>query len=395
MTSGAILAMEVDRLLEEILAEGPQTFAALVSRLPGVDPTSVRAHLERAPGALRDRVRWSPVPLMIEPSDARLPVPHPLDFDWRFAVSTQRQLAHELAEGHRHAVLLGAPTVWLTLLEEPYGFLKSTLIDRTALPAAGGARGTHDHVVTDLLTNGIPSFPSPADVVLADPPWYPEATKHFVWAAAEVSRLGSRLLLSVAPVGTRPGIQKERAVLFAFAEEAGYTLRETRLRSLVYAMPPFERNALRAAGLIDFVSFDWRRGDLLVFERTRRGNRSRPPCAEETDTGWAERVVGGVRLRVRLGQDEGDDPRPQPLVEGDILSSVSRRDPRRARVRLWTSGNRVFGCAAPSLLLRILDEPELGESPGRVPGAWLREAGDALKAIVHGEQKEYICSEHA
>jgi hypothetical protein len=394
MTSDDAFAAEVDRLLEETLGKLPHTFAALVSRLPGVDPAIVRARLERAPALLRDRVNWSPVPPATEPSDTRLPIPHPLDFDWRFSESTRGALARELIESGPHVLLLGAPSVWLALHNEPHPLAHVTLVDRTALAAPAGSRATYHHVLADLLGDPLPALLSHADVVLADPPWYPEATAHFLWAAARLSRLGSRLLLSVAPVGTRPGIREERAAFFAFAEQLGYTLRETRPASLGYAMPPFERNALRAAGLSEFVPFDWRRGDLLVFEHTRLGEGTRPLRAAAPAV-WAERVLGGVRLRVRPDQDAGDDPRLQSLVEGDILPSVSRRDLRRSQARLWTSGNRVFGCAAPSLLLRVLDEQDLKDGGDRPPSAWVREAREAVKTVVEREREEYICSKNA
>jgi hypothetical protein len=83
------------------------------------------------------------------------------------------------------------------------------------------------------------------------------------------------------------------------------------------------------------------------------------------------------------------------LVEGDILPSVSRRDLRRSQARLWTSGNRVFGCAAPSLLLRVLDEQDLKDGGDRPPSAWVREAREAVKTVVEREREEYICSKNA
>jgi hypothetical protein len=39
------------------------------------------------------------------------------------------------------------------------------------------------------------------------------------------------------------------------------------------------------------------------------------------------------------------------LIDGDILPTVSRRDPRRRAAQAWTSGNRIFGTGNPQLLL--------------------------------------------
>jgi hypothetical protein len=267
-----------------------------------------------------------------------------------------------------------------------------TLIDRSSFTGLE-PRNRVRHVVADIFTDVVTDLTSPASVAMADPPWYPEATAHFVWTAARHSRLGSYLLLSVPPMGTRPGIVAEREELLAFAERVGYTLRETHASSLAYVMPPFERNALKAAGLAEFVPWDWRRGDLLVFERTGEvdGGRPQSPRAENN---WVERVVDGVRFRVSLQGDRGTDPRLLSLVHGDILPTVSRRDPRRARVCLWTSGNRVFDCAAPSVLLSILGDRGRREY-GAIPTEWIDKTHDEIKTIVEREREEYVCSEHA
>src|SRR5712691_8552322 len=39
------------------------------------------------------------------------------------------------------------------------------------------------------------------------------------------------------------------------------------------------------------------------------------------------------------------------IVPGDVLSSISRRDPRRRKAAVWTSGNRLFGTDRPDLVL--------------------------------------------
>ncbi len=39
------------------------------------------------------------------------------------------------------------------------------------------------------------------------------------------------------------------------------------------------------------------------------------------------------------------------LVKGDILPTVSRRDPRRRQADVWTSGNRIFQTDNPRLVL--------------------------------------------
>src|SRR5262249_44212782 len=52
---------------------------------------------------------------------------------------------------------------------------------------------------------------------------------------------------------------------------------------------------------------------------------------------------------------ERQSPLLAEIVPGDVLPSVSRRDPRSQNIALWTSGNRIFGSGAPALLGRVLD----------------------------------------
>jgi hypothetical protein len=47
------------------------------------------------------------------------------------------------------------------------------------------------------------------------------------------------------------------------------------------------------------------------------------------------------------------DPRRLHLVPGDVLPSVSSRDPVRPTVVVWTGSNRVFGCRDPHVLAAI------------------------------------------
>src|SRR5207248_3620298 len=51
------------------------------------------------------------------------------------------------------------------------------------------------------------------------------------------------------------------------------------------------------------------------------------------------------------------------LVPGDILPTVSRRDPRRKNATVWTSGNRIFGCDGTATLATIIDGMRAGEAP--------------------------------
>ncbi|MGQ0777906.1 MAG: hypothetical protein ACT4NY_26435 [Pseudonocardiales bacterium] len=138
--------------------------------------------------------------------------------------------------------------------------------------------------------------------------------------------------------------------------------------------------ALWAAGL-GGVDLRWRRGDLIVLRRNHAPAGPRPPVPPEPT--WDEVMIGRVRVRVRIDEPDADpaDPRLISITAGDVLSSVSRRDPLRGSVRVWTGSNRVFACTAPSLLLRLLCGAASGEDP--LAGA----AGHLGQALTAPEAK--------
>lgn len=155
---------------------------------------------------------------------------------------------------------------------------------------------------------------------------------------------------------TRPGIANERKALIGVAAEHGLVLVRHERQAVAYEAPLFERNALRSAGL-GCVSRYWRRGDLFVFQRVGSGGGARPQLEYDIDE-WDEVRGPGCRLRLRRREVAVSRPSGLPqvlsLVPGDVLPTVSRRDPRRTRVDVWTSGNRVFECAdTPGLMTLV------------------------------------------
>ena len=154
---------------------------------------------------------------------------------------------------------------------------------------------------------------------------------------------------------TRPVIlpwSQERRRFSRQARAQGLRLRKGFRGILRYVSPPFELNALRAAGWRDVPS-DWRRGDLAILSTTGE-SQLRLGCAPD-GARWTERSLGWIRIRVRIDETPVVDPTLRRLIGGDVLSEVSRRHPLRQDVRVWTSGNRIFGCASPGVFVVILD----------------------------------------
>ena len=82
----------------------------------------------------------------------------------------------------------------------------------------------------------------------------------------------------------------------------------------------------------------------------------------------------GVRWRFR-SQEPPIVCRPLfvEAVPGDILDSVSRRDPRRAKADVWTSGNRIFACPNTASLELIVKALATGTRPDTYVSAVLGE----------------------
>lgn len=358
---------QVDEWVQRALDEDCQTFSELVYRLPGVFPTLAIDSLHRlsARGAMtspkvmemNSQARQDARVTVASLATDGLPVPHPLDFDWRFtdeSVTTILAEAHLLSRHRGTLGIVGAPSVAL----------------RAGL--ASGARSVivydiNQSVLAALQRSGARIFaqccdvlyeePKPAqlDVIVTDPPWYHDEICAALCFCQTLCRVGGYVLVSLPPVGTRPGLQSEREQLFATVAPLGLILERIEASRLPYRSPPFERNALRATGIIG-APVDWRRGDLAVFKKVKPTTRSCPRSTKPSCLEWSEVTIDAARMRMRQRREVGfSDPRLIYLVSGDVLPTVSRRDPRRSAASVWTVGNRVFGCQGNAILQVVTD----------------------------------------
>jgi hypothetical protein len=357
-----------------------RSLAALLRRVPGAYPGDVLATVDRLAAnwlldpatSRRLRTPASPAEENQEGS-ALLPDPHPLDYDWRWDPRTVRMLLARCIRATRPGdtiALLGTPT----LLEAAAGHHERHWLLLEASEATAAALASTDPariVRCDLAVDELPLLH--AQAVVADPPWYPADTRVFLWAAARLSVPGAVVLLAQPTPATRPGVLEERASILSFAHRTGLDVTGLHPAALAYTSPPFERAALDAANLLPLVPLTWRRGDLIELRRTGSPPAARPQAQREER--WREVTLDGARIRFRADVPAPSgtpaDPRLVPLVRGDILPAVSRRDPVRGQVRVWTAGNRVFGCQAPALLACLAAALASERSPGSTLAAHL------------------------
>ncbi len=391
-------ARRVDRWVLDAAWRRHRAFDDLVVSLPGVYPVAVLDALRRLANsgtlsplvlarAVEDAGRRPPVQPHICHRIA-LPVPHPLDYDWRFGEAAIDRVLGECLEltGPTNTVaLLGTPSIMRAVVERDYP-RRTLLLDRNVTPDLITSVRSGDSVVhCDLRGDPLPNMS--ASVVVLDPPWYDEDMRAFLWAAHRLCTVGGHVLMSVPPVGTRPGVAGERERLIGWARALGFVPMRTLTSALPYVSPLFERNALRTEGVYAVLP-EWRRGDLIVLVREHARILSRPSAWIETNrvSEWVEDALHGVRIRVRRSAPSGDmDPSLLPCVPGDILPSVSRRDTRRRNADVWTSGNRIFRCRDPYTFISILRGLATGRDPcHEVRAAIGRQVTPAEAALISG-----------
>jgi hypothetical protein len=341
----------IDEWLVSRLSGGSRNWHALLLELPSVYPGTILDSLKRL--ELLERVSfsrsenggWNSSPFAFRLwAEGRIPTPHVLDSTWWFGDSALQLLLEEVEKStgpKSKVLLLGVPTFW-HFAKAKGSNLRFRLLDRQR--SAEPSEFTTTDLPHEQLAIG------KMDLVIMDPPWYPFDMQVFLLAALRNAAPGAKILLSVPPVGTRPRVEEEWQQLLHWSSTIGLGLQNYKKAVLPYVSPLFERNALRAAGIVSYPE-EWRRGDLATFEWHGASERLVMPDVMAKNVKWNEAMSG--RMRIRWRRSEGDgwrSPLLKEIIEGDVLPSVSRRDPRLASVSVWTSGNRVFGCEGTHIL---------------------------------------------
>jgi hypothetical protein len=333
------------------------------------------------------------------------PIPHPLDFYWPHDDASIDLLVGMIAERTSSGdpvAHLGTPNVFSAAVSRLQD-RRHVLFDRSASRTdALRASRRSDVVRVDLLAGTVP--PLQAAVALVDPPWYSAPMRGFLWSAAQVLRPGGEVFASLPPAGTRPSARLELHDILCWAADGGLAVVERHERGVRYRSPPFERASQRAAGLSG-VPDDWRCGELVVLRLDRPFAQPRPALPlDPDDAPWMEFLIDEIPVWVRDRHDGGDGPRAPllaPLVEGDVLPSVSNRDPVRRQADIWTSRNRVWASSSTRTLQAICtalaegSDPamrvaaEFGRALARAEASVVREAASAMTAVITRERQEH------
>lgn len=330
--NGGDFAQFVDNLAVKFVEHSP-TFEAFVAALPGVLPDEALAALRRIGGRNAQRLAADAATDRAGPiidQCALLPLPHPLDSEFRFDAPTARILATALVNSTKpgdELLLVGVPSVAAELgsmgVDRRIRFLGPDNCVTDAVRAAIGDER--------LLLDQGPGRTAAA--ALLDPPWYSGPMAELIEVGAAGCRKDALITLILPPMGTRPEIVADRSAFLAAAARAGLTATGAS-GPVCYRTPLFELAAMERQGIARLAS--WRHGEALEFVVTdaRRQRRWTAPRSSEL-------CVSGVRLRLVAGSRTAG-PSLDPIDGHEVFRSVSARAPGRERASLWTTTNRAF-----------------------------------------------------
>jgi hypothetical protein len=398
---------KIDVMTRAAIFDGATSWETLLRRLPAIYPTEVLASLGRlasrgaipAAAAYDARQQASRNGATAVEGRSLLPLPHPLDFEWRFTPDAARGLldrAGALTPAGGDLLLFGTPGLAVEALTLPIGRRLAFLAESNSVTDRVVAlnHATGSPLAIAFCSGGLPR--ESADAVILDPPWYLDFVRPMLAAAAHACRPGGVVLISLAPIGTRPSAEADYRAAAAFAVRLGLDVVEHCELAVAYETPFFERNALAAAGL--FPPPHWRRGDLVIFRKTRPPSRPFVVGRGAYRRGWTQVDIGRMRLFVRVSDEaRSEETSLVSLIEGDILPTVSRRDLRRGMAQVWTSGNRIFRTDNPQLLFEAAiscNGEDLGASVqhylwGSIRGRDAQErVVDELRALAAVEARE-------
>ncbi len=306
-------------------------------------------------------------------SDNRLPVPHMVDYDWRFSkqgISSFSSRINSIIETTdiKTIVFIGSPSLFKHYSNSGYTNIQFYLIDFNANQhIKQGELKNNQHVIDCNIHYNIPAEASidsiKADIVIMDPPWYPEYYERFFEICSKVSQVGSKVIGVYPPERTRSTVIEEKKKLSEYIRILGFDEIEYEPNSIEYSTPPFEKNVFVANNIYNYPA-NWRFGDLMLTTRIKDSSEFMmeylmDQCLFVTNSGWSEKRCGIVRIKFKQNMECHSDDlfsiSISHLYKDDIYPSVSRRYNGHKSINVWTSGNRVFNCSNVPLLIRIIE----------------------------------------
>lgn len=367
---------QIDKLAIET-AKKTMDFYEFIYSMKGVHPVDIINSLNRIynNGTLcqkeYEQVVWSARSKRLtekDDSNNSLPVPHMVDYDWRFSKQGISKFTRKInsiigAADVKTIVFIGSPSLFKHYCNYRFSNIQFYLIDFNANQHIKKSElKDNQHVVDCNIHYDLPVEVSiesiKADIIIMDPPWYPEYYERFFDICNQVSRIGSIVLGVYPPERTRSTISDEKRNLSGYIKRLGFDDLKFESHCIEYSTPPFEKNVLKANNIYNYPA-NWRFGDLMF--TTRIANTLEhvvEQCLFAQNCGWSEKKIGIVRIKFKQNIVDSNalfNISLSHLYPADIYPSVSRRYTGHKSINVWTSGNRVFNCSNVPLLIRILE----------------------------------------
>lgn len=294
----------------------------------------------------------------------KIHLPHCLDYEWWFSHSGREKMAEILL----YCNPLPVPETIVFLGSPLFGAFISVLVPESRVYILDKSKATLD-VISDSvdvsrvsLVHYNAEHPLPqdligiADMAFFDPPWYVDYYDLFLRRSVQLT-FGRHSTVSFVlfPILTRPTSLQERKQVLEAAMSYGLSLFAMESHVAHYLTPHFEQETLKQKG-VD--AKNWRRGDLAVF--ISEGDRLPENIVQRIEKEeWTEFLVGKVKIKLRA-KDENPDIYIAPEIS-DVRSkdsgfpSVSRRDPLRAEIDIWTSTQRGFKIKGYKAMCKIIE----------------------------------------
>ena len=333
----------LDRLLwDAVPAVG--TFRQLLPLMAGAGPVDVLQGLvrlravegigTRAEQLIRD-ASATPSGGSVVDQPAALPLPHPLDSEWRFCADSVDALVSKLLSTTMpgdELLLVGTPSLAVAL--------SRSCADRRIRFV--GPDDVVSAAVADLFEGDgrlARKSSGRAAAAVVDPPWYGAPFAEMLSVCASGCRPGAPVLTVMPRLATRPDMAAGIEDMLRAAHGMGMVLTDAEPIEVGYRTPVFEAAALERHGINPTLG-DWRRGDCVRFDAGGRPE-SGVVAEYQSSGGHVELMLDGCRIRLML--DTGLSAAGLAAVEDDEISgSVSARSPSRRAANLWTTANRAL-----------------------------------------------------
>lgn len=294
-------------------------------------------------------------------NDNLLPVPHLLDYDWRFdnqGIGRMFSLINKNCQGDNKVIaFVGTPSLFKICFSKRDIKNRYILIDKNTdkhIQYIMRCSQNFSYSKYDIMSSQTVDIQ--ADIVIMDPPWYLDYNKLFFQFANSLLTIGGKIICVLPPRYTRKNIEEELDDLKQFIGYLGITTEHYFRNAVSYSTPPFERNVLRANGIY-CIPRGWRTGDILIAKKINEKKGSQPPIIIEENQ-WEEINIGSVRYKLKTKQNleiKSADLVIEKIYTNDIYPSVKRSmSMAEKKINVWTSGNRVFYCSNIPLLYYIL-----------------------------------------